>query len=341
MHRQRHKLRRLVTLRSIAALLAAPVTAAALFIAGSGAAMAQNADRYPSKPIRFIVPYSAGGGSDVAARQMALRLSERLGQMIIVENRAGAGGNIGGDIVAKAAPDGYTMLLGSSAVTINPSVYPKMPFDVTKDLKPVAVGVSTSMFLFANATAPVSNLADLLTYAKANPGALTYASSGIGTTTHLAVELFKARAGIDMLHVPYKGSGSAVNDVISGQVHLFAATPAAVGDFVKSGKLKPIATMDEKRVPGFEQIPAIAERVPGFEVRIWLGIMMPAGTPDPIVAQVSSALKSALNEKDFRDSLAKVGFGPSYMGPQEMATLIRSDLQKWAIAVKSANVTSQ
>ncbi|MDB5727668.1 MAG: tripartite tricarboxylate transporter substrate binding protein [Noviherbaspirillum sp.] len=341
MNSQRHHLRGLISARALASLVAAPIAAAALFIASSGTVAAQSADNYPSKPIRFIVPYSAGGGSDVAARQMAQRLSERLGQMIIVENRGGAGGNIGGDAVAKAAPDGYTMLLGSSAVTINPSVYPKMPFDVTKDLKPVAVGVSTSMFLFANATAPVGNLAELLSYAKANPGALTYASSGIGTTTHLAVELFKARAGIDMLHVPYKGSGSAVNDVISGQVHLFAATPAAVGDFVKSGKLRPIATMDEKRAAGFEQVPAIAERVPGFEVRIWLGIMMPAGTPDPIVAKVAAALQSSLNDKEFRDSLAKVGFAPSYMGPKDMAALIRSDLQKWAVAVKSANVTAQ
>jgi tripartite-type tricarboxylate transporter receptor subunit TctC len=197
------------------------------------------------------------------------------------------------------------------------------------------------MFLFASADAPVRTLPELINYAKANPGALTYASSGVGTTTHLAVELFKSRAGIDLLHIPYKGSGSAVNDVISGQVHLFAATPAAVGDFVKNGKLKAIATMDLKRHPDYPDVPAISERVPGFEVRIWLGLMMPAGTPNPIINQVATALQSSLKEKEFRDSLEKVGFSPSYMGPDEMASLIRSDLSKWSNAVKTANLAAQ
>lgn len=312
--------------------------AAALLATAPSAASAAEAGTYPTKPIRFIVPYSPGGGSDQVARLIGEKMAARLKQSIVIENRPGAGGNIGTAQATKAAPDGYTLVLASIAVTANPSIYKNLPFDITKDFEPVGTMASAPVLVVANAQVPVRTFAELVSYAKAHPGRMSYASSGTGTATHLAMEMLKDRTGIDIMHIPYKGSGTAITDVVGGQLQLFVATPTTVADFIKDGRLRLLVTLSGKRLDAYPDVPAAAETLPGFDASSWLGMMAPHGTPPAVVARLSDALRQSLEDEDTRRKLDVMGFVPDFRTPAEMKTLISNEIRQWAQVVKAAGI---
>lgn len=315
---------------TLCAIMAATVAAA--FTAD---AVAQS---YPSKPIRMVVPYSAGGGVDTTARVLTKRLSETLGQPVIVDNRPGGGGIIGADAVAKAPPDGYTVLLDASGIVINTAAR-KMPFDLQKDLLPVSLVVTAPMVLVVPPDAPYKTVGEYLKYAKANPGKVTLASAGAGSAQHFAAELFSAMAGFEMLHIPYKGGAPAMTDVMGGQVGGYFANVASASSHIKAGKLRALAVTSAKRVPTLPDVPTIAESgVPGFNVLEWNALFVPAKTPDAVVNRLSSEVVSALRQPDVRESLEQLGVEVVGSSPQELARLVRDDLTKWTDLVKSNHI---
>src|SRR5437764_10960493 len=256
-----------------------PVVTLVAAVLGLAASMPSLAQDYPNRPIRFIVPYPPGGGTDVVARIMNEALAEALGQPIIIDNRGGAAGNVGTDVAAKAAPDGYTILFTLSSHTINPKLYDKLPFDVERDFVPISLAALSPQILVANPSVPANNIRELIALAKAQPGKLNFASVGTGSPAHIAGELFKLKAGVDIVHVPYKGGGPAVTDTLGGQVQLaFVSIPAAL-QFVKAGKLKALAVTSDKRSLAAPDIPTIAESVPDCIVNSWYGALAPARTP--------------------------------------------------------------
>jgi tripartite-type tricarboxylate transporter receptor subunit TctC len=303
-------------------------------------ALAQNAADYPAKPIQFIVPYAAGGGSDLVVRLIAEKMAARLKQPFVIENRAGAGGNIGMAQVAKAPPDGYTLVMASVSVTSNPSIYKNLPFDVARDFAPVGTMAVAPVMLVTNAHSPIHDFKELISYAKAHPGQLSFGSSGTGSATHLAVEMFKSRLGLDMVHIPYKGSGQAIANVVGGQLQMLAATPTTVADFIKEGRLIPLVTLGAKRYAAFPDVPAAAEAAPGFDASSWLGIMAPRGTPAAIVGKLSQALRLSLDEESTRRDLGSMGFVPDFRTPAQMQALINDSIRDWAPVVKAAGITA-
>src|SRR5215472_413455 len=265
-----------------------------LAIALAGSAPAQDAKDYPSKPIRFVVPYPPAGGTDVVARILSEPLGRVLGQPIIIDNRGGAAGNLGIDIAAKAAPDGYTVLFTLSSHTINPKLYEKLPFDVERDFVPISLAALSPQILVANPSVPANNIRELIALAKAQPGKLNYASVGTGSPGHIAGELLKLKTGIDIVHVPYKGGGPAVTDTLGGQVQLLFVTLPAAMQYVKAGKLKALAIASDKRSGVAPEIPTIAETVPECIVNSWYGALAPAKTPPAIIAKLQAALAKVL-----------------------------------------------
>ncbi|TMH54681.1 MAG: tripartite tricarboxylate transporter substrate binding protein, partial [Betaproteobacteria bacterium] len=266
-------------------------------------ALAQDAKDYPNKPIRFIVPYPPAGGTDIVARIIVDPLAAVLGQPIVIENRGGAGGNVGTDVAAKSAPDGYTILFTLSSHTINPKLYEKLPFDVERDFVPISLAALVPQILVANLSLPANNIAELIALAKREPGKLNYASVGTGSPAHIAGELFKLKAGVDIVHVPYKGGGPAVTDTLGGQVQLaFVSIPAAL-QFVKAGKLKALAVTSDKRSLAAPDIPTIAESVPDCIVNSWYGALAPAKTPLAIIAKLQAAFAKVLAQPEVKDKL--------------------------------------
>ncbi len=288
------------------------------------------AQKFPEKPIRFIVPFPPGGGNDILARVIAPKIAEFLGQPVIVDNRAGAGGNIGADIAAKSAPDGYTILIASNQVTMNPALYAKLPFDIEKDFEPIALAASVPMVLVVHPSVPARNVAELLALARANPGKLNHSTPGTGTPQHIAFEVFNRSAGINITHVPYKGTGPAIADLIGGQVQAAFGTMASVEQHVKAGKLRALAVATPKRSATMRDVPTVAESgLPGYDVSLWYSILAPAGTPKEVVARISAAIAKTLALADVRDKLTAQGFDVSYLNPEQMSELMRRDTARW------------
>jgi len=299
----------------------------------TGAAYAQS--DYPSKPVRIISPFSAGGPADIYARYLGQRLEKPLGQPVIVENRVGGGGVIGADAVAKSAPDGYTLLVMSNTHTVNESLLSKKPYKLMRDLAPVSPINYSDLLLVVHPSVPANSLKELIALAKAKPGVLNYASSGPGTPYHMAGELFKAMAGLDIVHVPHKESSGARTSVMGGQVQMMFDAITVMAKLAEAGKVRAIASSGRTRSAVMPNIPTISEAgVPGYEAVIWLGLMAPAGTPKPIVEKLNAEVQKVLDLPDVKEAWAKQGAFPMHMTPTEFGKYIEQDIEKWAKVVK-------
>jgi tripartite-type tricarboxylate transporter receptor subunit TctC len=307
----------------------------------SAASTVQAQDDYPNRPVRIVVPFAAGGSTDVVARILADKLAQEYKQPFVVENRAGAGGNIGADAVAKSPADGYTLLMGTTGVlSINNYLYKNMSYDAAKDLTPVSYTSLITNILVVPTDVPAKSVAELVALAKAKPGSLSFASSGAGSSTHLSGELFKAMAGIDILHIPYRGSSQALTDVVAGQVTmLFDNAPSSIG-FVQQGKLRALAVTSTKRMPSLPDVPTVDEAgVKGYESLSWSGIVAPAATPRPIIAKLNRSIDRILKTDEVKQKLAGLGVDPVGGPPEAFARHIRVESEKWGKLIKSANIT--
>ncbi|RVU43046.1 Bug family tripartite tricarboxylate transporter substrate binding protein [Rubrivivax rivuli] len=304
-------------------------------------ASAQGAGPWPNKPIKLVVNFPAGGSPDTVARAVATPLSAALGVPVVVENRAGAGGIVGADAVAKAAPDGYTFLLSSgSAMSIVPLITPKMPFDPKKDLVPVAAGARLELFLVARADLPFTNYADFVKFVKANPGKLTYGSPGNGTSPHIAGEMLKSQAGFFSVHIPYRGSGQVLQDLLGGQID-YTFDPGIAFQHIKSGKLRLLAMGSAQRSPLYPQTPTLAELgLKGFDTGTTHGFWAPAGTPQPIVDRVNAEINKALQMPAVAKAIEALGAAPTPMSPAQFGAVIKADLDRYAVIVKERRITA-
>ena len=288
------------------------------------------AQTYPSKPIRLVLPYVPGGIIDTAGRNLALRLSESLGQSVVAENRPGAGGMVGADAVARSAPDGYTILLTDPALVSNPTLQADVPYDLFKGLQSVSIIGSSPAVIVASLRLPVTTFAELISYAKANPGKLNFASAGIGTAPHLAGEMIKLRTGIEMTHVPYRGIGAAYPDVMSGKVQLAFSSIAGAVPFTSDNRVRPLATTGSKRSPVYPDVATVAESgLPGFDVDLWIGIYAPAGLPPAVLARLNGELNKVLQNAEMKAALAKIGVEPRGTSPEQAADFTRAEYEKW------------
>ena len=294
---------------------------------------------YPNKPIRFIVPFPPGGGADIAARVIAQKLTESWGQQVIVDNRPGGNTIIGSEVLVRSPPDGYTLMVTSSAHVINPLLLPSLPYDSVKDFTPVATVSYSELVLVLNASVPANNLQELIALAKSKPGQLNYASSGSGSTTHLAAEFFNILAGVKTQHIPYKGAGLVMAELLTGQVQLYFNLPISVVPYIKSAKLKAIAITGESRFPALPQVPTFTEAgLPGLDVKIWFGALAPAGTPQEIIAKVSTEIAKILATPEFKEKLDSQGMEPFISSPDQFAKLIRAEMAKWGKVIKAAGI---
>ena len=302
-------------------------------------AAASAAAAYPERPIRLIVPYPPGGATDIVARSLGQKLTDAFGQQIVVDNRAGGGQVIGTDLVAKAAPNGYTLLLASITHSINPSLHAKLPYDSLGDFAPVTLIAASPQILVAHPAVAAKNVRELIALARARPGQLNYASSGNGSGGHLAMELFKSMTGLTIAHVPYKGAGPALTDLIGGQVELMFTSPLAALPHVKAGKLTALAMASARRSAAAPELPTVAESgVPGFEASLWYGILAPAGTPNSVAAALHRALVAALQAPDVRERFLSQGLEPIGASRREFAEFLRSETAKWAKVIKAAGI---
>jgi len=318
-------------------LFAPLLLAAATLLAPSA-----QAQGYPVRPIRLVVPFPAGGATDIFARAVSQKLGERLGQAVIVDNKPGAGGAIGSDVVAKAQPDGYTLLLATSSThSIGPSFGGKLPYDAVGDFTPIAhVGDAPSIMLVPN-SAPAKTVKEWVDYARRNPGKLNYASSGPGTVVHLTAEYFKAQAGLFLVHIPYKGTALAIPDLVSAKVDvLFDSLPSAL-PHVKEGRLRALGMTSLKRSPLLPNLPAISETIPGFESVTWFGVYGPKGLPAELVQRVNTALNQALQEADVKDRLARLGIEPVGGTPQQFAAMLEKDRAKWRKIITERHISPE
>jgi tripartite-type tricarboxylate transporter receptor subunit TctC len=308
---------------------------AAAIIAGGAAAQ-----QYPSKTITMIVPFPAGGTTDILARPIAQKLSEKLGQQVIVDNRPGAGGTLGAGIVAKAASDGHTLLVAAVHHTIATSLYKKLPYNFEKDLAPVTVIAFVPNVMLVNPSLPVKNVKDVIAMAKAQPGKLAYGSAGAGTTHHIAGEMFKTMAGIDIVHVPYKGGAPMMTDLIGGQVQMAFETSASAMSQIRGGKVKPLAVTTAKRSPALPDIPTIAESgIAGYELTTWYGVVAPAGTPKEIISKLQTEIANMLKTPDMKKRWEEQAAEPGGITPEEFAKIIHADTVKYAKVVKESGAT--
>src|SRR5687767_11879583 len=298
---------------------------------------AAQAQSYPVKPIRLIVPLAPGGGNDTLARFTAKHLSEGLGQQMIVENRPGGGGLVGGEFAARAAPDGYTLIFSGSGLLVVTLAYRKL--DMQKDFTPIALDGEYASLLVVHPSLPVKSVADLIRLAKSRPGQLNYGSAGTGSAGHLVMEMFRIRAGIDMVHVPYKGAGPALTEVMAGQVSVLFSNPLGSAGFVKSGRLRPLAVSGPRRVAALPEVPTVAESgLPGFSSTFFLGLMGPAGVPRDIVARLNGEANKALQRRDVQDWFATQGMDPLGGSPDVFGARIRTDIEAMAKVIREAGV---
>jgi len=311
----------------------------------STAALAQSASTgsgqaYPDKAVRMVVPFAAGAGSnDIMARLVAQKLSDNFGQQVVVDNRPGASGIIGTDIVAKAQPDGYTVLMMSLTLTVNPSLFKKLPYNTEKDLTPVTAVASAPLMLVTHPSLPVKSVREFIAYAKANPGKLNFGSGGPGTTPHLAGEMLKTMAGIQVIHVPYKGGAPALADLVGGQIQFMCENIPGTLPFVKAGRLRALAITDRKRSPLLPEMPTLDESgLKGYEIVGWNGLFVPAGTPPAVVNKLHAAAVKALALPDVRERLATMGADGIGNTPQQFTAFIKAEIAKWAKVVKDAGI---
>jgi tripartite-type tricarboxylate transporter receptor subunit TctC len=309
---------------------------AALALIVSAGALAQ---AYPSRPIRVVVPFPPGGGTDIVARTVTPKMAEILGQPFVIENRAGAGGNIGTEAVARSPADGYTLLVASASSAINTTLMPKLSWELARDFAPVVLMVVNNHLLAAHPSLPASNVRELLALASAKPGQVTYASYGPGSSAHLTAELFKLMAHVDLLHVPYKGAAPAVNDLLGGQVNIMFADVAALLPHIKSGKLKALGIGSAKRFEGLPDVPTIAESgVPGFEAGGFLGLVAPAGTPRAAIDALNAAAQKSLAMREVRERLLALASPPVGGTPEEFGAYMKREVDKWARVIRAANI---
>ena len=295
-------------------------------------------ENYPTKPIRWIVPFPPGGSTTIIARLMGQKLSERWGQQVVVDNRGGGNTIIGSEAMVHSAPDGYTILQVTSTHAINPSLL-KTPYDAVKDFAPIATLVATETLMVVNPSLPAKDLQELIALAKTKPGQLNFGSSGSGTTNHLAGELFCILAGIRMQHIPYKGAGPAVTDLLGGQIQMFMNNALPLTPFVKSGKLRAIAISGDRRLRGLPDTPTFSQAgLPGYEIRSWQGMLAPARTPKPIIEKISKEIASVLQTSEMTETLVNLGADPLIGGPQDFAAIIKRDLVRYAKLIKDANI---
>jgi tripartite-type tricarboxylate transporter receptor subunit TctC len=297
------------------------------------------AENYPERPIRFVVPYAAGGTTDLLSRAIAQKLSEAIGQPVVPDNRPGAGGNVGAEIVAKSPPDGYTMLMAPvSPMAINVTLYGnKMTFNPEKDFAPITLVAKVPLVLVVHPSVPVKTLQELIALAKSKPGQLNYGSAGNGSSNHLVGEMLKTAAGIDIVHIPYRGGGPAMMAVVAGQIDMLVGQVPTVASMVNSGRLRAIAVSGAKRSPALPAVPTIAESgLPGFDATAWYSIVVPAGTPKPIIARLHTELVKILNSPDIRARLISEGADVETSTPEELAAFVRAEIPKWEKAVKDS-----
>jgi tripartite-type tricarboxylate transporter receptor subunit TctC len=305
--------------------------------ASSAIALAQT---FPDRPVTIVVPFPPGGGTDAGARLIAQKLSTRWGQSVIIDNKAGAAGMVGSEYVSRAKPDGYTLLIGNiGTFSINPSLYKKMPYDPDKAFVPVSMIAELPYFLLVTPTMKANNVKEFIAFAKANPGAVTYASSGSGSGPHLAGEMFEKATGLDMMHVPYKGGGPAAADVMAGHVNMYFSTVLESIGSVKSGKLKALGASSLVRSPAMPELPTIAESgVPGFDAASWIGIAAPAGTSPVLVDKIAADIKAVISEQDTKQTLIQQGATPMPLAPAAFKSRIESDRVRYAKVIKEGNV---
>jgi tripartite-type tricarboxylate transporter receptor subunit TctC len=297
------------------------------------------AQAYPAKPVRFVTAFPAGGPSDIVVRAVGKRMAEIMGQPVVIDNRAGAGGNIGAEYVAKSPADGYTVLLGGSYISIAPSLYRKLPFDAEKDFAPIALLVANQYVLVVHPSVPAFNVKGLIRLAQASPNPIKYASAGIGSPPHLAGELFKAMAGINLAHIPYKGATPALVDLMGGHIECYFGGIAGVLPHIKSKKLRALAVTSEKRSSQLPELPTIAEvALPGYDVTTWFGVLAPAGVANDIINRVSAVVVGIVNEPETKAYLIAQGFEPFAGGPERLAAYIRSEVPKFARIIKAAGI---
>ena len=307
------------------------------------APLAVQAQEFPAKPVRIVVPFAPGGGNDAFARQLAIRLGETLGQQVVVDNRPGAGGTVGTDAVAKAAPDGYTLLLGhTGTLAINPALYPKLPYDAKTDFVAVGPLAQAPLVLVVPQAAPVKTLAELVARAKAAPGSVSFASSGNGTGGHLAAELLEETAGVKLLHVPYKGTAPALTDLLGGQVQaMFSVIPSAL-PHVEAGRLRALAVTGARRSARLPQVPTVAESgLKGYESTLAYGLMAPKGTPEPVLKTLSAALARAVDSPQLRDALRAEGAEPLAGSGVDFSALMASENAKWARVIRAGGIKAE
>ena len=310
----------------------------AVFAVLALAASFAQSQQYPTKPVRIIAPFAPGGGTDFIARLIAQKLTERLGQQVIVENKPGAGGNLGAEFAVKSAPDGYTLLLVAGSYTVNPSLY-KLSFDPVNDITPI-IQLSQGPFVVAvHPAVPAHNLKELIELARRQPDKLSYASAGSGSITHLASELFFDMAKIKIVHIPYKGTGPALNDTIAGSTQLIFGSVSTTLQFIKSGRLRGLAVTTSKRIPALPDLPTVAEAgVPGYEVVLWHGLVAPKGVPRPIVDRLNREANEVLKAKEMEDLLATDGVAPAGGTSEQFRAVIKADIERWRGVVKQANI---
>ena len=308
-----------------------------VLLAGSPAVNAQA--NYPAKPVRLIVPSVAGGGTDISARLIAPKLSEFLGQQVVVENRAGAAMIIGGDAVAHSAPDGYTLLMGISTLTINPSIHKKMPFDALRDFAPISQVVAQPNVLVVHPSVPAKTVKELIAFTRTHPNQLDYGTAGVGSNPHLTMELFLSMAKIKMVHVPYKGLAPAMIDIIAGQLTVMSSTMLSGITYVRDGRLRALGVTTAKRSPILPEIPTIAEAaLPGYEAAQWYGVLAPAGTPREVITKLHAAIVRTLQDATIRERFLADGADPVGSSPDEFAAYMRTETAKWAKVIKDAGI---
>lgn len=316
-----------------AALQAAAIAALGLL------ALPAVAQHFPDRVIKLVVPFAVGGGTDSLAREIAPALGEALGGTVVIDNRAGAGGNIGADAVAKSPADGYTILLGSNSLSINAGLYPKLPFDPIKSFVPVGLIATAPLVLVVRTETPIRTVRELVIQAKANPATMNWSAPGNGTPHHLATELFNKMTGANLTHVQYKGGGPAINDLLGGHTQAAILTYSSIKSFIDAGKLRPLAVATPTRTPLLPQVPTVAESgVPGYEVSLWYGLFAPAGTPERVVLTLNAALNKVLAEKDVQSRFATQGYELKPNTPQALGTLLASDLTRSAKVIADANI---
>lgn len=319
---------KMLTTLSVCAMMSAP-------LAAHGEAS------FPSRSLTLVVTQAAGGGMDGAARMLGKKLSATLGQPVVIENRVGAAENIGINAVAKAAPDGYTLLFCSNSITINPTLYKSLPYDAKKELRPIGKIASVPLLMVAAASEPYGDLAQLIKYAKANPGKLSYGSPGTGLAHHLAMELVKSTAGVNIQHVPYKGAAPGLNDLLAGTIPILVASMPPVEPHIKAGKLRALAITGKARLPQFSEVPTVSEALPGIEVEAWMAIFAPAATPQAIQTKLADALKAALSDQEVVAQLSRMGMIASWLSPSDMAASMAREEVHWATAIKEAGINPE